>query len=39
MCLALDGILFNISENKKSLYFDNKSEYEKRYAAKCEIRK
>jgi hypothetical protein len=29
ICLALDGILFNISENKKSLYFDSKSEYEK----------
>jgi hypothetical protein len=29
ICLALDGILFNISENKKSLYLDNKLEYEK----------
>jgi hypothetical protein len=28
ICLTLDGILFNISESKKSIYFDNKSKYE-----------
>jgi hypothetical protein len=29
ICLTLDRILFNISEGKKSLYRNNKSEYEK----------